>query len=154
MTDEKVRENRARLTFKRRGMELRKSRTRDPQALDYGLYTLHTPDGSLMARGKSIDQVEEWVRGFSAIKCPRCGRLTGADDVLPSRVDPAQRVCYTCDQQEVLTGSTVPSSEWPVSPDELGRQYTVLCNGYQNFTFPAIPGPGGEDPRDEQGGGR
>ena len=40
MTDEKVRENRLRRIATRRGYEIRKSRRRDPHALNYGSFTL------------------------------------------------------------------------------------------------------------------
>ena len=39
-TDEKVRENRLRRMAERQGLELRKSRRRDPRAIDYGTYML------------------------------------------------------------------------------------------------------------------
>ncbi len=38
--DEKVRENRLRRVAERRGWELRKSRRRDPLAIDYGQWTV------------------------------------------------------------------------------------------------------------------
>lgn len=40
MTDEKVRENRARRVAERRGMTLQKSRRRDPKAIDFGGFML------------------------------------------------------------------------------------------------------------------
>ena len=40
MTDEKVLENRLRRIAQRRGMQLLKSRRRDPQAIDYGGFML------------------------------------------------------------------------------------------------------------------
>ncbi len=40
MTDEKVRENRLRRVADRRGFRLVKSRSRDPRAVDFGLYAL------------------------------------------------------------------------------------------------------------------
>lgn len=39
-TENRVQENRVRRVAQRRGLELRKSRRRDPQAVDYGLYSL------------------------------------------------------------------------------------------------------------------
>jgi len=38
--EDKVRENRLRRTADRQGLRLMKSRSRDPQALDFGLYAL------------------------------------------------------------------------------------------------------------------
>jgi hypothetical protein len=38
--DEKVRENKLRRIADRRGLQLMKSRSRDPKAVDYGLYAL------------------------------------------------------------------------------------------------------------------
>ena len=40
MDSEKVRENRLRRVADRRGLRLMKSRSRDPHAVDYGLYAL------------------------------------------------------------------------------------------------------------------
>ena len=42
-TTEKVRENRARRMAQRQGLELRKSRRRDPNAIDYSRYWLVNP---------------------------------------------------------------------------------------------------------------
>lgn len=61
-TAEKVRENRLRRMAQRQGMALRKSRRRDPRALDYGLYWLVDADRNLIvaggAHGLTLDEVE------------------------------------------------------------------------------------------------
>ena len=63
MAEEKVRENRIRRVAARRGYELRKTRRRDPHALDYGTYTLV----NIMANGAmyhftnvGLDEVENF----------------------------------------------------------------------------------------------
>lgn len=64
----KVRENRARRAAIRQGMELQKSKRRDPNALDFGGYMLvHiATNGAVMgadphAYSASLEQVEEWL---------------------------------------------------------------------------------------------
>jgi hypothetical protein len=51
MTDEKVTENRMRRVAARRGLELQKSRTRDPNALDFGGYMLIEIERNLVVLG-------------------------------------------------------------------------------------------------------
>jgi hypothetical protein len=62
---EKVRENRLRRAAARQGLILRKSRRRDPRALDYGNYWLVDLAGNyLVAGGESginLDDVEVWL---------------------------------------------------------------------------------------------
>ena len=66
--EDKTRENRLRATAKRQGLELQKSRRRDPLALDYGRYWILKGNSvkgySWHAggdNGMTIDQVEEWL---------------------------------------------------------------------------------------------
>lgn len=66
MEDPKVRENRARRAAKRQRLELRKSRLRDPRAVDYGTYDLLDIDTDTVKHsgprgeyGLTLDQVEE-----------------------------------------------------------------------------------------------
>ena len=64
--EDKTRENRLRATAKRQGLELRKSRRRDPLAVGYGRYWLMAGDKWEKVRaggqrGMTIDQVEEWL---------------------------------------------------------------------------------------------
>ncbi len=69
MTDlEKVRENRLRRMAARQGLMLRKSRRRDPYALDYGTYQLVDMSTNILIQwegiaypGWSLDEVEEWL---------------------------------------------------------------------------------------------
>ena len=70
MTDNKVRENRLRRKAARQGLILEKSRRRDPDALDFGLYALRDEvqgfpiHGDLIGRyihSLSIDDVEAWL---------------------------------------------------------------------------------------------
>lgn len=67
MSEEKVRENRLRRAAARQGIALRKSRRRDPRALDYGVYWLvESKRNRLVAGGEhgvSLDEVEEYLTG-------------------------------------------------------------------------------------------
>jgi len=59
---DKVRENRLRAALRRQGLELRKSRRRDPRAIDYGRYYLVDPDiNGRLDEASDLDQVEAWV---------------------------------------------------------------------------------------------
>jgi hypothetical protein len=63
MTEEKVRENRLRRAAERQGARLDKSRRRDPNAADYGLYWLiNREDPDLIFGGQfgvTLDAIEE-----------------------------------------------------------------------------------------------
>jgi len=66
--DEKVRENRLRQVARRRGYELRKSRRRDPLALDYGKWFLSRGEINGMPFGnvdgfETLDSVEAFLDG-------------------------------------------------------------------------------------------
>ena len=68
MSDSKVRENRVRRMAARQGLELVKSRRRDPRALDYGGYLLRDPYNNVIVYsygynefGASLDDVEKWL---------------------------------------------------------------------------------------------
>jgi hypothetical protein len=56
-TPEKVRENRLRRMAARQGLQLLKSRRRDPRALDYGTYWLVDASGVEVATG-DVDAIE------------------------------------------------------------------------------------------------
>lgn len=63
---EKVRENRLRRMAERQGLELQKSRRRDPRAYDYGTYQLIDPYTNTIAVGDTnrgygltLDEVEK-----------------------------------------------------------------------------------------------
>jgi hypothetical protein len=65
MTAEKVKENRLRRAAERQGLQLMKSRRRDPRALDFGTYKLVDPatnsvtaSGLPSGYGLSLDDVE------------------------------------------------------------------------------------------------
>lgn len=67
---DKVRENRLRRMADRRGFRLMKSRTRDPKALDYGLYALvdvrtreavNPPIAPRWTCSWTLDEVENWL---------------------------------------------------------------------------------------------
>jgi len=59
---EKVVENRVRRAAARRGYRLRKSRRRDPRALDFGLYAILDPDRNMLVSDyASLADVERWV---------------------------------------------------------------------------------------------
>lgn len=69
--DTKVRENRLRRAADRQGLRLSKSRSRDPQAMDYGLYALidHQTNGAIhpaladrWVHALTLEDVEEWLR--------------------------------------------------------------------------------------------
>src|SRR6266849_10138668 len=67
--EEKIREARLRRMARRQGLDLRKSRRRDPQALDYGGYHLIDPGsdslifGELAGQGfgASLDDIEAYL---------------------------------------------------------------------------------------------
>jgi hypothetical protein len=58
----KVKENRIRRMATRRGFELRRSRRRDPEAIDYGTYQLFSGGGTLEADRATLEQVEKIVQ--------------------------------------------------------------------------------------------
>ncbi|MFE3577850.1 hypothetical protein [Streptomyces vinaceus] len=60
MADDKVRENRIRRMASRQGLTLRRSRRRDPRAVDYGVYWVTDVNGDYVAGldGVSLDEVE------------------------------------------------------------------------------------------------
>ena len=62
-----VQENRVRRIAKRRGFILRRSRRRDPQALDYGKYWLDDASDSCVLGGDwgvELDDVEAWLNSY------------------------------------------------------------------------------------------
>lgn len=67
---EKSIEIRLRNTLKRRGYILKKSRRRDPMALDYGLYWITDKSGNVVSSndnsssGITLDEVNEWVQNM------------------------------------------------------------------------------------------
>jgi len=63
-TQEKIRENRLRRMATRQGLQLVKSRRRDPRALDYGTYWLVDASSVEVASGDA-DAIEAWLRGES-----------------------------------------------------------------------------------------
>jgi hypothetical protein len=64
-TAEKVRENRLRRMAERQGLALRKSRRRDPRAIDYGVFWLVDPGLNWIVAGElggwNLDQIEEYL---------------------------------------------------------------------------------------------
>jgi hypothetical protein len=64
-TEQKVRENRLRRMASRQGLQLMKSRRRDPRALDYGTYWLVDASGVEVARG-DVDAIEARLMGEGA----------------------------------------------------------------------------------------
>jgi len=72
MTDvEKVRENRLRRAAKRQGLDIKKSRMRDPRAIGYGKWMIIDPKTNTAVAGTaatgrpefSVDDVEDWLIG-------------------------------------------------------------------------------------------
>ena len=68
MADDKIHENLLRRAAARQGLVLRRSRRRDPRALDYGAMWLEDKAGNVIAgdpeRGPTkLDVVETWLRG-------------------------------------------------------------------------------------------
>ena len=63
--EEKVKENRLRRTAERRGLQLTKSRRRDPRALDFGKYWLSDASSALVSpeQGMNLDEVETFLLG-------------------------------------------------------------------------------------------
>jgi hypothetical protein len=65
---DKVREQRARRALRRRGLDLEKSRRRDPQARGFGRYRIIDPEARRVVAGGgvgefslSLDTVEAWL---------------------------------------------------------------------------------------------
>ena len=63
MPGDKIRENRLRRMAERQGLALRKSRRRDPRALDYGAYYLVNPNRNcIVSRERlDLDEVEAYI---------------------------------------------------------------------------------------------
>jgi hypothetical protein len=77
MKVDKVKENRLRRVLLRRGLILKKSRRRDPEALDYrGYWVLDADTGQAIAGGKSgmsFGDIESWVQRHERLKGKRAG---------------------------------------------------------------------------------
>lgn len=59
-----VRENRLRRMAERQGLVMRKSRRRDPRAVDYGLYWLSDANTNTLVtdeRGLNLDEIEAYL---------------------------------------------------------------------------------------------
>jgi hypothetical protein len=67
MTADKTREQRLRRAARRQGLELMKSRTRDPRALDYGRWYILDGQTSAIVAGDpnrmDLDDVERYLLG-------------------------------------------------------------------------------------------
>ena len=69
---EKVRENRLRRVLNRRGLNLVKSRRKDPGAIDYGMYMITDLETKVVIAGIiaenipdfSLDDVETWIEEY------------------------------------------------------------------------------------------
>ncbi|MFN2490381.1 MAG: hypothetical protein ABR529_11715 [Actinomycetota bacterium] len=63
ITTDRSREHRLRRMAKQRGLLLRKSRRRDPRALDYGYFIIEPHINGLLSSefGMDLDEVEEWL---------------------------------------------------------------------------------------------
>ena len=69
MTEEKIMENRLRRALDRRGLQLQKSRRRDPRAIDFGGYMIVDPATNTAVAGSapiafamSLADVEAWLK--------------------------------------------------------------------------------------------
>jgi hypothetical protein len=60
-TADKVRINKARRAAARQGFTIRRSRTRDPLALDYGFHVMRGKREH--ARFRELDELERWLAG-------------------------------------------------------------------------------------------
>ena len=68
---EKVRENRLRRMARRQGLVLKKSRVRDPRALDYGKWLIVDARGNTLGvECRDIDQVEAKLTGQEGATWP------------------------------------------------------------------------------------
>lgn len=63
MSAEKVRENLLRRMAERQGLQLNKTRRRDPRALDFGTFTILRGDEVVAGPGLSVDEVEAFLTG-------------------------------------------------------------------------------------------
>jgi hypothetical protein len=73
--EDKARINRARRAAARQGYSIRRSRTRDPLAVDYGWHVEH--DGREVTRFRNFEALERWLSGEGRLP-PGNGR--GDDD--------------------------------------------------------------------------
>ena len=65
---DKIRENRLRRMAERQGLQLQKSRRRDPRAVGYGTWQIVDPQGNRVASG-SLDEVEAWLTSEDRLIC-------------------------------------------------------------------------------------
>lgn len=59
--DEKVEQNRLRRAADRQDWTLRKSRRRDPRAVDFGALTLHNESGQEVGPFRDLLELERWL---------------------------------------------------------------------------------------------
>ena len=59
----RAQEMRLRRMAQRQGLVLHKSRRRDPHALDYGVITIDSGRGRVIATFRDPDAAERWLRG-------------------------------------------------------------------------------------------
>ena len=86
MNNTKVNENRLRRVADRQGLQLRKSRRRDPNAVDYGLYALIErsygsaihPHGVISEYDLTLEDVGLYLEGFDCGACGRAGKVKAA----------------------------------------------------------------------------
>jgi hypothetical protein len=82
MTVEKVAENLVRRMAERQGFTLQRSRRRDPQSIDFGMYWLNNdeinarifPSGPGSETGVTLDEIRQWLD--EPVAAPRERRLT------------------------------------------------------------------------------
>lgn len=62
MTDDKIRDNRLRRAAARQGLELTRSRRRDPRALEFGRYCLTNSKGEpVLPAWSTADEIEKYL---------------------------------------------------------------------------------------------
>lgn len=61
MSADKVREDRLRRMASRRKLRLQKNRRRDPQAYDYGYWTIYSESNRIVGEAANLDELERWL---------------------------------------------------------------------------------------------
>lgn len=134
----KVHENRVRRIAARRGLRLVRSRRRDPQAVDYGLYRL-TGSGGVLAVSKNLGDIEQALTQpieEQVVSSDRA-RVTDLIDRLSEAADFNWGTHYPClrddlgdlasDLQSEKTSPTIErivavAAQWADHPERMGKR--------------------------------
>jgi hypothetical protein len=72
--------------------------------------------------------------------CPRCSKPLDLPDLGGERMVTYTEICSTCtaceDQRWHAGWPEILPDEWPVDPDELGREYALLIRMWRDVSSP------------------